>query len=76
MQEVDADGMEGEGVLNGGDGWERQERGDGLRGKDARSDVKFVFPASDCVLGDWGFFLSQCGTHRFQRLKSFLRNMV
>lgn len=48
--------MEGEGVLNGGDGWERQERGDGLRGKDARSDVKFVFPASDCVLGDWGFF--------------------
>ena len=23
-----------------------------------------------------GFFLSQCGTHRFQRLKSFLRYMV
>lgn len=43
MQEVDADGEEGDGVWNMGDGWERQERGDGLRGKDVRSDVKFVF---------------------------------
>lgn len=43
MQEVDADGEEGEGVWNTGDGWERQDRGDGLWGKDVRSDEKFVF---------------------------------